>query len=309
MTIARCAERSVVLDEPMAGTASRIRRYLLIEVPGPWGVEALRDARLPDALKRELRRRSRASGVRVLLIRRVNGPRTVRQPQVFVVDVNPAQPMAFAGRLSDVHDVLDLDVWGWRRETSVGHEVRERHEAHTGLERHSEALILVCTHGRHDPCCAERGRPVVRALSEAYPEQTWECSHMGGDRFAGNLLCLPDGVVYGRVTPGDAPTIAREYVAGRIDLAHLRGRGSYPFAVQAAEWHLRTELGLTGVRELLLTGHDVDGRDVTAVFTTTSGATWSVQVRITHAPPRRLTCHAENAFAAPQFQLLHVNRL
>lgn len=309
MTIARCAERSVVLDEPMAGTASRIRRYLLIEVPGPWGVEALRDARLPDALKRELRRRSRESGVRVLLIRRVDGPRTVRQPQVFVVDVNPAQPMAFAGRLSDVHDVLDLDVWGWRRETSVGHEVRERHEVHTRLDRHSGALFLVCTHGRHDPCCAERGRPVVRALSEAYPEQTWECSHMGGDRFAGNLLCLPDGVVYGRVTPGDAPTIAREYAAGRMDLAHLRGRGSYPFAVQAAEWHLRTELGLTGVRELLLTGHDVAGRDVTAVFTTTSGATWSVQVRITHAPPRRLTCHAENAFAAPQFQLLHVNRL
>lgn len=281
----------------MAGTASQIHRYLLIEVPGPWGVEALRDARLPADLKRGLRRRSRSSRVRVLLIRRFRGLRTVRGPRVFVVDTDPAGPTTSGGRLTDVHDVLDLDVWN------------PAADSHVKLERHSEPLFLVCTHGRHDPCCAERGRPLARALTAAYPEQTWECSHMGGDRFAGNLLCMPHGISYGRVAPEDAATIAAEYLLGRLDLPHLRGRGSYPFAVQAAEWHLRTRLGLTGVNDLVLTGDHVDPPDVTAVFATTAGAAWSVQMRITHAPPRRLTCHATRMLAAPQFQLLQIGRL
>ncbi|HEX6338960.1 MAG TPA: sucrase ferredoxin, partial [Jiangellaceae bacterium] len=226
----------------MQGTASRVRRYLLVEAPGPWGVEALRDSRLPDGLKRELRRRSRSTGVRVLLIRRFGGPRTVRHPQVYVVDTG-TPPASVGGQLTDIRDVLDPSLWSTTPDTRAN------------LDRHGEPLFLVCTHGRHDPCCAERGRPVASALSAAYPEHTWECSHMGGDRFAGNLLCLPDGIAYGRVAPEDAPTIAREYLDGRLDLAHLRGRGRYPFAVQAAEWHLLTKLGLTGKNDLVLAEH------------------------------------------------------
>jgi hypothetical protein len=289
--------RSALLDEPMPGTASRIRRYLLIEVPGPWGVEAPRDTRLPASLSRELRRRSRSTRVRVLLIRKFGGPRIVRHPQVYFIDTEPARPTVVGGQLADVRDVLDLSVW-----TAAS-------DAQAELGRHGEPLFLVCTHGRHDPCCAERGRPLARALTAAYPEQTWECSHMGGDRFAGNLLCLPDGIAYGRVTPENAAPIAREYLRGRLDLAHLRGRGSYPFAVQAAEWHLLTELKLTGINDLVLAEHHVDQLGVTAVFNTTSGSAWSVRMRITHAPPRHLTCHATHLYAAPQFQLLQINEL
>ncbi len=294
MTAERCSVRSALLREPLAGTASQIHRYLLLEVPGPWGVEALRDARLPADLKHDLRRRSRSSRVRVLLIRRFRGPRTVRHPRVFVVDASPAHPVTSGGTVTDLRKVLDLDVWN------------PAADPHRGLERRGQRLFLVCTHGRHDPCCAERGRPLARALSAAYPEQTWECSHLGGDRFAGNLLCLPHGISYGRVAPEEGATIATEYLLGRLDLAHLRGRGSYPFAVQAAEWHLRTRLGLTGVNDLVLTSYQADRTDVAAVFATAAGTSWSVQMRITHAPPQRLTCHATRMLAAPRFQLVQV---
>jgi hypothetical protein len=283
-----------MLNEPLAGTASQIHRYLLLEVPGPWGVEALRDARLPTDLKRDLRRRSRSSRVRVLLIRRFRGHRTVRHPRVFVVDANPTHPTASGGIVTDLHKVLDLDVWN------------PTADPHRGLEHRGQRLFLVCTHGRHDPCCAERGRPLAGALSAAYPEQTWECSHLGGDRFAGNLLCLPHGISYGRVAPDEGATIATEYLLGRLDLAHLRGRGSYPFAVQAAEWQLRTRLGLAGVNDLVLTSYRADHTDVAAVFATAAGTSWSVQMRITHAPPQHLTCHATRMLAAPRFQLLRV---
>src|SRR4030095_1337971 len=107
----RCSVRRALLGEPMAGTASQIHRYLLIEAPGPWGVEALRDARLPADLKREVRHRSRSARVRILLIRRFRGPWTVQRPRVFVVDANPAQPTASGGMLTDLRAVLDLVVW------------------------------------------------------------------------------------------------------------------------------------------------------------------------------------------------------
>jgi hypothetical protein len=111
------------------------------------------------------------------------------------------------------------------------------------------------------------------------------------------------------VAPEEGATIASEYLLDRLDLAHLRGRGSYPFAVQAAEWHLRTRLELTGLNELVLTSYRADRTDVAAIFATAAGASWSVQMQITHAPPQRLTCHAMRLLAAPRFQLVHVERL
>jgi len=79
--------------------------------------------------------------------------------------------------------------------------------------------------------------------------------------------------------------------------------------VQAAEWQLRTKLGLTGVNDLVLTSYQADRTDVAAVFATAAGTSWSVQMRITHAPPQRFTCHATRMLAAPRFQLVRVERV
>ena len=61
---------------------------------------------------------------------------------------------------------------------------------------HVHPLVLVCTNGRHDPCCATFGRPLARVLREgAQRDDVWECSHIGGDRFAANIVILPEGPV------------------------------------------------------------------------------------------------------------------
>ena len=46
----RCAAESLLRDEPVGGTATHVRTWLLIEHVGPWGNDALLDARLPDGL-------------------------------------------------------------------------------------------------------------------------------------------------------------------------------------------------------------------------------------------------------------------
>ena len=45
-------------------------------------------------------------------------------------------------------------------------------------------LLLVCTHGRRDACCAQFGRPTAMALARRYGTAVWETTHVGGDRFA-----------------------------------------------------------------------------------------------------------------------------
>ena len=66
----RCSTASEARGESQAGTASTVRSFLLVEDPGPWGIDAVSDNRLPVEVKTELAARARRAGVRVLMIRR-----------------------------------------------------------------------------------------------------------------------------------------------------------------------------------------------------------------------------------------------
>ena len=96
------------------------------------------------------------------------------------------------------------------------------------------ALILVCAHGVHDACCAIRGRPVAAALAEHFPGQVWECSHVGGDRFAPNVVLLPDGFYYGNLDPESAVRAVRQHLAGAWTRGGCGAWPSLPPPVQAA---------------------------------------------------------------------------
>ena len=108
----------------------------------------------------------------------------------------------------------------------------------------TEPIYLVCTHGRHDACCAVRGRPAAAALAAAYPDRTWECSHGGGDRFAANLGVLPHSLFYGHVPHSRAVELASRYDAGFVVPDMLRGSGALIPPVQAAQ-HFARAAGLS----------------------------------------------------------------
>jgi hypothetical protein len=277
----RCAAASEERTESMAGTASHVRAFLLVEHPGPWGVDALTDARLPDGIGPELRARTKALRIKATLIRRPGGAsKQTHGTRVFAAYADPTAPWLETTVLDDLAQVHDLDLDALAAGRSLG------------LERHDEPVIAVCTHGRHDTCCAERGRPVAAGLAEAFPEQTWESSHIGGDRFSANAVVLPHGLYYGRLQPDTARGVARLLAAGELDLDHLRGRSAYPTAVQAAEIALRRwtdERRLTSVR---LVAREVDGNRVHAVFAVEDRAYAVTVVSTPSEELQQLTCRA-----------------
>ena len=75
----------------MAGTASTVSNWLLLEHAGPWGRHALHDARLPEGLGRELDHLQRRHRVRILLIRRPDR-RTQDGVTVFAIHSGPDEP-------------------------------------------------------------------------------------------------------------------------------------------------------------------------------------------------------------------------
>lgn len=248
-----CSDISRDHDEPLGATASRIDHWLLIEYRGLWSRDAVDGSGLSDQVKTRLRQlMARQPRTRILLIRR---PDRRRHPKLAVYTAASRQGSeGLAGLELDEHDDL-REVDPWAEATPI-----------------DEPLFLACTHGKHDPCCARYGRPLFEALSEQLdPASVWQSSHVGGDRFAGNLVCLPHGVYFGRVERDDVPSVVDDYLDGRLSLAHYRGRSCWPFPVQAAERRIREEERLTGLDDLTLASVDGGSDRWTIAFETRVG--------------------------------------
>ncbi|MBB6374589.1 hypothetical protein BKA01_001811 [Pseudonocardia eucalypti] len=266
-----CAALARQLGELPIGTASRIGSVLLIEHAGTWPVDVrervLTECFGPGAPER-MDRLHVGLGLRALIIRKPGRNRAPDRPTVYVGGCRPGQRWLERFQIDSYRDLADLDPV--RIATGTG----GFGEPVTG------PLLLVCTHGRKDACCAMLGRPVADTLGALYPEQTWQCTHFGGDRWAGNLLVAPHGFMYGQLTPATALPVAELAGAGRISLANLRGRvGTDPFA-QVAEIAVRERTGLTGLDEVLALGPREIGEDRAEVeVNTVLGGAYRVLVR------------------------------
>lgn len=291
----RCSAEALARDEPLFATASLVSSWLLIEQPGAWGPDALTDSRFPSPIASELQ--SRAAGVRTLLIRR----RTVSSDEPIYFKAHSGGEDRTASLVSaplpDPAALLELDF-----------EALARGELGPGTT-FDHPIYLVCTHGRHDICCADNGRPLYRALSEACPDRTWEVSHIGGDRFSGNLLILPRGDYFGRLAPEDAEPLVSGYEEGRLDVAHHRGRSIHPRLIQAAEHFVRESQGLNGLDDLVVADYRrFDGDRAEVVFRGRAGPI-RVEVAARRLPePAYLTCRADEPGHSVAYDMISITR-
>jgi hypothetical protein len=291
----RCSSTGLDLDEPALGTASVVREWLLLEHPGAWASTALQSSKLPARVRTELARRANRTRVRVVLVRRTGRTAPEQPLACFAATTGPRGSWLGRVHLDRAEDVLDVDLAAIAT------------SAHAGFEQVDHQLLCICTHGSHDPCCAERGRPVAAALAARFPAETWEISHIGGDRFAGNVVCLPAGDYLGRLSADTAVPVLEAYAGGHYVLPHLRGRAGFAPVVQAAEILVRERLGVTARHAVRV----VDARredpfaDVRLVID--GHGELVARMHIGAGPERTLTCHAVRTSAPPTFELLELS--
>lgn len=293
MTVFRCAAASEGRGEPLLATASQVDRWLLVEQPGPWDEASLPASPLGAPTTAALQAQASELGARLLLIRRPGRQDAGRAGRtVFFVDSRPGRARVLRRHVADPTGLAALPLRG-------------------GWQRDEAPLYLVCAHGRHDVCCAVRGRPVAAALLRAEPEATWECSHVGGDRFAPNVLVLPGGLYYGRLPVEQVDALVAATRSGRVLAPWLRGRSSYPPAVQAAQHYLRAaalphlDADVGGVDALAPLRQEQRPDGSVRVVLNAAPAEVAVTVRRTVAPEAvLLTCGATETRHPPGFALV-----
>jgi hypothetical protein len=276
----RCSDIARDLDEPMAATASVVRRWLLVEHDGSWPHRDW-DQCVPHDVRLAVSTYAKAHGARAVL---------VRVPSDRAVQGDVTGRLLFASCGPDSR---------WLREIAA--EPRAMREAldpardfGEGASERPGPMYLVCTHSTHDVCCGIRGRSLARAGVDLGLD-VWECSHIGGDRFAANVVVLPHGLYYGQVEVADLVELAAATEDGRIVTERYRGRSFLRRVAQGAEHFVRA---------------DADDWRIDAVEHTTSvrtgDARWRVEVqhetrtvvvevREEHGPERTLTCKGQPA--------------
>jgi hypothetical protein len=274
-----CSAISQLLGEPLAGTAPHARAWVALEQPGPWGRSAATESHLDPALGAELERRIAGTGVRLALIRRPGRHPDLRSAKPRQVLISGTGAGASAGGTSwlergsvaSAAELLDLDF------AAIG----AGHAPGVGA-RVDQPVALVCTNARRDRCCAVLGRPLATALAATHPGRVWECTHLGGHRFAPTAVVLPHGLVYGRLSLPTGVAVLAAAQRDEVVLDHLRGRSCWHPAGQAAEVAVRTRIGETGIARVWVATVDAVEQATGVVWEVTvtahDGRSWQAEV-------------------------------
>lgn len=203
-----CSEYSSEKGESIIGTAPRVDYWLLLEYSEMWSSDPIETNNLPTEVQQWLNHticslQGQGRNPRVQMIRR---NRTLRS----AYSLYTAQSGVLHHHSIHTYDaILDLDL-----DKNIGQEVETN-------------VYFVCTHGTRDRCCARHGHRTWTVLNELSNGRAWQCSHLGGHRFAPNVLVLPQGRLFGRVHAEKAESFYRIVEADEIATAHLRGRSEY----------------------------------------------------------------------------------
>ena len=235
-----CSDLCLASGEPMPGTAVEVDVWLLLEYRPAWKPKAIED--------NDLARRTRDWLDRTLAGIAKSGRKAraqfIRRPELDTDETTLF--IAEAGTLKRFRSLGYDDMQGLTLDSPRFEEVPETH-------------YFVCTNGQRDLCCARYGLPAYAALRTLAGSRTWQTTHLGGHRFAPNVLVLPQGAIYGRVFPEEVGAFVETIETGALSRCHLRGRSAYSPEAQVAEAFLH------GAQKL----RSVDGPTVT--FETANG--------------------------------------
>jgi hypothetical protein len=325
---ASCSVSSARLAEPLAGTGPQATAWLAIEQPGPWGRRALTESHLDPELGRELDRRADAAGVRIALIRRPGrhaladtdtdsdtaaaaaaaaadpdtsadfgaAPDTERATtglprRVLLADTTPGRSALRSLTITDPRQLLDLDfaalaAGNWSDGSLLSASTPE-----------PKPVLLVCTNGKRDRCCALLGRALTLDLAELMASagadgvDIWESDHLGGHRFAPTAAVLPTGYLYGRLDVAGATAAVDAARSGRMASRLCRGRSTWNHRGQAAELALREELQEYAADAVLVVGEQPSGDGTWTVDLTAHAVTYRATVTQRAAEePRAESC-------------------
>ena len=234
--IKTCSENSIQASEKIFSTAPHVNFWLLIEYNGKWEEKAFNNCDIDIKVKHVIRKLAKEHlNSRIQLIR--NEYQSNNHIKFYIAITKEAEKKVYEFKIKSYHDILNINFDSELSDKNLK----------------SIPILLVCTHGSYDNCCGEKGLELFYHLSKNEKDfEVWQTTHLGGHRFAANILILPGGIYYGRINNNNYKKIKNSYLNNKLEVDFLRGRCFYHPDVQAAEYYLRSELNYSFLNNLNL---------------------------------------------------------
>lgn len=232
-----CRDSSSNAGEHLYGTVPRIEHWFLLEYGGNWSSDALKDSTVPQEVKSELTSLlTEFPDSRLQLIKSDDSDSST--VCFYYINSTEFEPKTYKFILSSYEDIPKLGLSG----------LIENGEIEDSLS--DEKLALICTHGSYDKCCGKYGVPVYNELKGNEKLVVWKTTHVGSHRFSANMVMLPEGVYYGRVSTDNLNEIIKSHLREEIYLDCFRGRCCYNQNAQVSDFFLRKELKKYGIYDI-----------------------------------------------------------
>ena len=282
-----CSNLSVSKNEEIFGTASQCSAFLLVRHPCPFP-EKIVDAFLPEKWMHYLVSFAKVRKIKLLLTRD-NSFEPI--PEIIYVD-------HFQHRYKRFHLSLDAP---------------EIFDLARGLDSEdipwlTDPFFLVCTNGKKDKCCSLKGFPVYTKMEETKRYPVFQCSHVGGDRFAANVLMMPFGIYYGRVEANKVETIYAALEKNEISPLFFRGCSTLNFLKQAIDFYLRRFLNYYKIESnLMITGFRHVGSEINA-FGIYNSHYFEIELNeYSDSYNNYLTCKSANKESSKKYSLVNIH--
>ncbi len=226
-----CSIESRQHEEGLLGSAPRADVWFMLEYAGRWGSKAFEDSSLDANLKAQVNGQlADIPNSRLLLVKQDGAP--TDGFRFSAARAAAESPTLHEFTFNDYNELGAIDL------AALG-----AGDAQYDGQLSKRKLVLVCTNGLRDQCCALHGVKAYGALKAEFGDSVWQSSHHGGHRYSANMLAMPHGLSYGKMDE-EGEAVVRSYLAGEMPLDHLRGRSTLPGPAQAAEGLLRAQSGV-----------------------------------------------------------------
>jgi len=260
----RCSLTTRAAGIPLAGSAPQAPAWLVVEQRIPWAARALQSQRLDPDLRALLTNVSAT----VLFARRQDAS----GPERYWFSSAAATSGLVNGYVSELMEVL-----------AANNPLSTLPSTLPG-----DPVLFVCANAKRDVCCAIESKPLLAQLSERI--DVWQCTHIGGHRFAPTALLLPTGVVYGRLTAENAVTALDWAGRGEIVTTEARGSSWLNPLEQIADIHVRHRFDVTHALDLVYEVHDADSGTPTITVRHLDGRSWRVGLQRRQSAPVLEAC-------------------
>jgi len=226
-----CKDSSLDANEHLYGTVPRVEHWLLLEYTEHWEKDALEMSKIPGPVKDEINKCLKSlKNSRFQFIQRelnTDGP-----INFYYIKSTELEPKSYHFQFNSYEELLELDIINLIENGDINDSQTD------------EKIAIICTHGAYDSCCGTYGVPVFDELQKNSSLSVWKSTHVGSHRFSANMVMLPEGIYYGRVSPENVSEIANIHLNGEIALDNFRGRCCFQQAAQVSEYFLRKQLGI-----------------------------------------------------------------